>query len=99
MVFRIPLFLLILAALLAPRAASGAQTSPADPRYDPGTTVAFDGLVTETREVPKGNPMRGLHLTVDTGKESIDVYLAPAEYMKLFNFTFAKGDRIEVTGS
>jgi len=99
MVFRTSLLLLILAALLAPRAASAGQTSPAEPRYDPAATVAFDGLVTETREVPKGSPMRGLHLTVDSGKESLDVYLGPMEFMKRFNFTFDRGDRVEVTGS
>jgi hypothetical protein len=99
MIFRIPLLLLILTVLCAPRAASGGQTAPAEPRYDPGTTVEFDGVVTEAREVPRGSAMRGLHLTVDTGKESLDVYLAPTEFMKQFDFNFAKGDRIEIAGS
>ncbi|SPE37449.1 conserved exported hypothetical protein [Candidatus Sulfopaludibacter sp. SbA3] len=99
MIFRLPLLLLILAALLAPRAASAGQPAPAEPRYDPGATVEFDGIVTETREVPRSSPMRGLHLTVDTGRESLDVYLAPMEFMKGFDFSFAKGDRINVTGS
>lgn len=99
MCYKIPALLLILMGLLAPRAAKGGQTSPAEPRYDPAATVEFDGVVTEMREVPRGSAMRGLHLTVDTGKESLDVYLGPTEFMKLFDFSFTKGDRIYVVGS
>jgi hypothetical protein len=99
MFFKIPALLLILMGLAAPRAASSGQTAPGEPKYDPAATVEFDAVVTEMREVPRGSAMRGLHLTVDTGKESVDVYLGPVEFMKLFDFAFAKGDRVYVTGS
>lgn len=99
MVYKIPALLLILMGLLAPRAARGGQTSPPEPRYDPAATVEFAGVVSETREVPRGTAMHGLHLTVNTGKESLDVYLGPTEFMKLFDFAFTKGDSIHVVGS
>jgi hypothetical protein len=98
MVFRVRLLLLILAALLIPRAASGGQPA-GEPRYDRSTTVELSAVVTETREVPRGSVMNGLHVMVDTGKETVDVYLGPAEFMKQFDFHFARGDRIDVTGS
>jgi hypothetical protein len=97
--FRLPILLLVLAVLLVPRAASGGQTSPPEPKYDPATTVEFSAVVLEVREVPRNSPMRGLHFTVENGKESLDVYLGPVEFMKQFDFTFAKGDRIQVVGS
>lgn len=99
MLFRIPILMLILTALLAPRAASAGQPLPAEPRYDPATTVELEAVITDVRETPRGGAMHGLHLIVDTGKESIDVYLGPAEFMKQFDFNFSKGDRIHVTGS
>jgi len=99
MVFRIPALLLVLAALVIPHPVRSQQAPPAEPRYDPATTVEFTGVVTATREVPRGSPMHGLHLTVENGKESMDIYLGPVEFMKQFDFGFNKGDRIDIVGS
>ncbi len=99
MIYRIPALLILLAALIIPHPARGGQTPPEEPIYDPATTVEFTGVVTASREVPRGSPMHGLHLTVESGKESFDVYLGPADFMKQFNFRFAKGDRIDTVGS
>jgi hypothetical protein len=99
MSYRIPLLLLVLAALLVPRAASGGQVTPADPKYDPASSVEFSAVVVELRDVARGNAMHGLHLIVENGRETIDVYLAPLEFMKQFDLTFAKGDRVQVLGS
>ena len=99
MIFRLPAILLVLAILLAPHAAGAGQPVPAEPRYDPSTSVAFSGVVTATREVPRGTAMHGLHLTVDTGRESLEVYLGPVEFLKQFDFSFRAGDRLDVTGS
>jgi hypothetical protein len=99
MIYRIPALVILLAALIIPHPARGGQTPPEEPRYNPATTVEFTGVVTASREVPCGSPMHGLHLTVENGKESFDVYLGPMDFMKQFNFTFAKGDRIDTVGS
>jgi hypothetical protein len=61
-------------------------------------------VVADVREVPRGNPLSGSHLMVrlDSAKETsetIDVYLGPANYLKDFEVTFAKGNRVQVIGS
>ncbi len=99
MICKIPILLLLLAALTIPHAAGGGQPQPAEPRYDTATTVEFTCVVTEVYEVARRNPMHGVHLKVDTGRETVDVYLGPTEFMKQFDFTFAKGDRVDIAGS
>src|ERR1700751_350190 len=91
MVYRIPLLLLIAAVLFAPHAASAEQPAPPEPRYDPGSAVQLEVIVTEVREVAKGSSMHGLHLTVESGRETLDIYLAPVEFMKSVDFVIAKG--------
>ena len=99
MIFRIPALLILLAAMVIPHAAGGGQTPAAEPRYDPATTVELSGVVVATREVPRGGALHGLHLVVEDGRENVDIYLGPADFMKQFDFTFAKGDQVDVTGS
>lgn len=99
MIFRIPLLVLILAVLLAPRAASAGQSAPAEPRYDPATVVELNVVVLESREVPSGGSLPGVHVTVLSGKENLDVYLAPTDFLKGFDFKLVRGDRIDVVGS
>ncbi len=99
MLLRFSACLIFLALLLVPISALGGQPSSAEPRYDPATTTAVEGVVTATRETARSAPMPGLHLLVDTGKETLDVYLGPMEFMKSFDFTFGKGDRIDAVGS
>jgi len=82
---------------------SAADKSAKDPKapgpsYDTATVVDIQGKVTEVREVPKGSPMDGLHLILQSGGE-LDVYVGPPEFVKVFEVTFAKGDQIHVIGS
>jgi hypothetical protein len=71
----------------------------AEPRYDVATVIDVDATVMDIREVPRTNPLRGIHLTLKIESEMIDVYLGPVEYLKDFDITFAKGDQIELIGS
>ena len=41
----------------------------------------------------------GLHLVLKTDKETLTVLVGPSSFVKEKNFTFAKGDQVEVTGS
>jgi hypothetical protein len=96
--------LLAVPALAMSLAADKSADVPAEPRYDPTTVVNIAVVVVESREVAKGNPLAGTHLTVkpDSGKsdaEPLDVYLAPSDFIKQFNLVFRAGDRIEITGS
>jgi len=83
--------------------AGQAQAEP-EPRYDASSPFDTMTVVVEQREVPRGNPLNGIHLTVrlesaKENSETIDVYLGPAAYLKDFDVTFEKGDRVQVTGS
>jgi hypothetical protein len=74
------------------------QVDP-DPRYDVTTVIDVDATVVESREVPRNNTLRGIHLTVKIESDTMDVYLGPVDYLKDFDITFAKGDKIEIIGS
>ena len=41
----------------------------------------------------------GTHLTLVTDKETVDVEIGPSWYLTQQKINFAKGDKIEVTGS
>ena len=69
------------------------------PSYDTATVVDIQAKVAEVREVPKGRPMEGLHLILQSGGENLDVYVGPAEFVKVFEVTFKQGDQIHVIGS
>lgn len=43
--------------------------------------------------------MGGLHLVLKTKKETVTVLAGPARFAKDQGFSFAKGDKVEVTGS
>jgi hypothetical protein len=91
--------------LVALAAAAGQKTTPeAEPHYDTATTIDMMFVVTDTKEAPAGTPLSGYHLIVRPdsariGSETMDVYLAPADYLKGFDCHFAKGDRFQVKGS
>jgi hypothetical protein len=95
-------FFLVAPFLLGLTASSG-QVEP-EPRYDSATSVDMMTVVADLREVPRGSPLSGSHLIVrpESAKETsetIDVYLGPATYLKDFEVTFAKGERVQVIGS
>jgi len=73
-----------------------------EPRYDPATEVSILAIVNEVRDVPRGNPLSGIHLLLKSESQEsqvIDVYLGPSAFIKQFEITFAKGDEVRVTGS
>lgn len=95
---------LFLAASALLRAAHTDKPAPPidEPRYDPATEVSMLGVVNEVHEVPRGNPLCGIHLLLRPELQEsqlIDVYLGPAEFLKQFDIHFAKGDEVRVIGS
>jgi hypothetical protein len=103
MMFRICAVLLIAAASVSgqPRPAPAAEP---EPRYDTTSPVDLMVVVEGDREVPKGTPLAGMHLVVrpessKEGTDTVEVYLGPADFIKDFQITFAKGDRLQVSGS
>src|SRR5262249_26967757 len=85
--------------------ATGAGIIPNNPKpetapsYDPATVIDIMGRITDVWEVPPYFPLEGLHLAVKSGSETLDVYVGPADFVKIFGVTFVKGDKIEVIGS
>jgi hypothetical protein len=100
---RSPAVLFGIAALLAPMAAIPGQTGQAqqEPRYDTASVVNFSATVTDIREVPKGSPLSGLHLVVlEADKETtVEVYVAPMQFLKELQIAYARGDRLQIAGS
>jgi len=70
-----------------------------DPRYEVATVIDVDATVMDVREVPRNNPLSGLHLTVKIESDTVDVFLGPVDFLKEFEITFVKGDKLEVIGS
>ena len=104
--FRTRCAILALPALAAVLAAGGRPLAEPqqEPRYDGASVVDVDLIVMEVREVAKGNPLAGVHLMArpDTTRgesEPVDVYIAPAAFLKMMEFTIHAHDRLEVKGS
>jgi hypothetical protein len=92
--------LLSIALAAAGLVAPGQTAKPQqEPRYDPATIIDVLATVTDLREVPRGSPLAGVHLTVKTDKEAFDAYVAPADFLKEMAVSFVKGDRIQIVGS
>jgi len=91
----------LLAGLAILPASLGADQGKAEPEppYDPATVVDVMATVLEVREVPRGNPLSGVHLTVRVEPVIVDVYLGPVDFLKDFELVFRRGDRIQVVGS
>lgn len=74
--------------------------TPYDRMYNPQTVETIRGKVVS---VDKIEPIRGMnygvHLTVNTDKETISVHLGPAWYIENQDIKIAPGDMIEVKGS
>lgn len=80
-------------------ASANALNVEQEPRYDPAKVVNILGTVADIREVAYPGPLSGLHLAVKADAGTIDTYLGPMDFLKGFEVTFAKGDRIQVVGS
>jgi hypothetical protein len=83
-------------AAAAPQKAGGPEQ---EPRYDPATVINVMAVVLDVRETPPGSALAGVHLMVKADADTFDVYLCPVDFLKEFEVTFQKGDRIQVVGS
>ncbi len=68
--------------------------------YNTSTVETIKGEIVKIELVtPMKGMSRGVHLTVKTGKETIDVHLGPAWYIENQDVKLKVGDKIEVNGS
>jgi hypothetical protein len=84
--------------IVACRPAVG-QSGASEPKYNPATVAEYLATVVGVQELPEGAAMAGVHLTVKAGSDNLHVYLGPAAFLKDFEVTFEKGDRVQLTGS
>jgi hypothetical protein len=89
-----------LALAISPVFANNLAGSKAnEPAYNPATMVDMQGAITAVRQVPAGSPLEGVHLTVKSKTSTVDVYLAPADFLRIFKTNFPVGYDIRVLGS
>jgi len=70
------------------------------PEYNPAAVVHTRVQVVEFKVFPANDPLQGAHVFVKTGSgETLDVFLGPAKYVKIFNLPLNAGDRIDLLGS
>lgn len=76
--------------------------------YDPSSVVTVKGTVEDVQQGmmqqghmgnQSGMGGMGTHLLVKTDKETLTVMLGPSSFLNEKNFSVAKGDKVEVTGS
>jgi hypothetical protein len=75
-----------------------AQRRTIAPNYDPVKEITIQGTVEEVLTAQRGT-MTGVHLKVRFVDKTFDVRLGSARFLKQKQFTFAAGDRIDVTGA
>ncbi|MBZ5721586.1 MAG: hypothetical protein LAO03_14500 [Acidobacteriia bacterium] len=94
--------ILILGMVMVISPAFAAQKpGAAVPKYDPTTEVTLKGTVDEVRdrECPVSGGM-GSHIILRLADDkTIEVHLASTKFVKVYDLVFAKGDKLEVTGS
>ena len=71
---------------------------PAGPSYDSKTEVTVDANIVGVREVTTG-ALQGVFLTVKVKGESMDWYLGPSDFIKLFEVEFKTGAEVSGVGS
>ncbi len=68
--------------------------------YDPATVEAVSGEVVSVQRVERARGRdRGVHLTLDTGKETIRVHIGPDWWVTEHKLALEPHDRVEVRGS
>ena len=91
--------MLSLAALFAGALVCAPKDPSLSDRYNPATAVEVRGVVTDVRVVPAGSPLAGVHVTLKTKTENVEVFLAPREFLVLLKSTVAVGDDLRIFGS
>ncbi len=67
--------------------------------YNPKTETTVSGTVDQVNTISRGAGWGGTHLDLMTESGKLDVHVGPTRYVASQGFKFAKGDKIEVTGS
>ena len=69
------------------------------PQYDTATEVTLQGSITKVESHAGRRGWNGTHLVVSFDSETLTVHVGPSNYVAQQEFSFAAGERIEVTSS
>ena len=89
------------AGLVLSAAAAGPKPQAGEvPKYNPATEATLKGTVQEIKTFAcKFGGASGYHLELKTEKGVVEVHVAAGKYLTDYDFQFAVGDEVEVTGS
>jgi hypothetical protein len=87
-------------AMITPAFGGGKDPAPAVPQYNVKSETDFVGTILKVREVPAGEAFAGIHLTIQAKGEPIDVFIGPADFIKLMALPLKAGLKdVGITGS
>lgn len=67
--------------------------------YNPKTETTVKGTIEEVQELAGRRGGTGTHLILKTDSSTLPVHVGPSAYIAKKQFSFSKGDQIEVLGS
>ncbi len=67
--------------------------------YDVKTELTVKGKIQDVQEQAGNNGYMGTHLILNTQSGTLPVHVGPSSYIAKKQFSFAKGDQIQVLGS
>ena len=96
-VLSIPLFLFVCVP-----AGLSQKAPPVDsslPKYDVQTEAKTDGVIDEVNQLSVGTRKDFIELIIKSGADKLHIYVSPKPFQEEIGVSFAKGDRVSVTGS
>jgi len=91
---------LVLSRGVTPAFGGGKDAAGDVPQYNTKTEVDFVGTIVKVREVSRAEAFAGIHLTIQSKGDAIEVYLAPADFIKLMDMPLRAGLKdVTVIGS
>lgn len=85
--------------LLAQSTTTPPPPAPGQRMYNPGTETTLKGTVEEVLTQAGKRGRSGIHLNLKVDQQIYNVHVGPSFYISAQQFSFAKGDTLEVTGS
>ena len=83
-----------------PEARPGTERTGTAPVYDPDTVTTLRGTASGVTVVPsRGGRMGGVHITLSSEGQAMDVHLGPSWFLDREGVSVSKGDAVEVSGS
>ncbi len=87
-------------AMITPAFGGGKDPGAGVPQYNVKSETDFVGTILKVREVPLGEAFAGIHLTMQVRNEAFDVFLGPADFIKLMAMPLRNGLKdVGITGS